>query len=113
MKRKIVAGLVVVGIVITFFSIRMPWINMVIPDENLENAIRAQIGKSHGPLHESDLEKITLLSATNSDIKTIEGLEYCKNLKTLLLYGNNISDVTPLSNLANLTSLWLNEFETG
>lgn len=83
--------------------------NSLIHDENLTNAILDALGKdSDYTITKEDLESITDLSAENKEIKSIEGLELCKNLKTLNLSNNEISDITPLTDLTNLEDLNLN-----
>ena len=102
-------------IVILFFSIatecvgadRAPGLNVVIPDPNLELAIREAIGKAHAPIYVKDLEGLTELNAQEKGIVDITGLEYCTNLEVLNLGGHNkITDISPLSQLVNLE--WLN-----
>ena len=72
------------------------------PDENLEKAIRDAIDKPSGKVYPSDLEGLTKLSARDSGISDLTGLEYCKDLKKLDLFENNITDLTPLTNSTNL-----------
>jgi Leucine-rich repeat (LRR) protein len=78
---------------------------VVFPDSNLEAAIRAAIDKPTGIIYAADLEKIVSLTANNSNIKNIKGLEYCTNLGRLDLYDNQITDVKPLAGLTNLQKL--------
>jgi len=112
MKRKILMNLIVIGTVVTFLT--MGFLSEVktdqevtFPDKNLENVIREKIGKSSGPIYESDLLEITELMTNNKGIESIEGLEYCKNLDRLDLSENIISDISPVSKLKNLTELKL------
>lgn len=77
-------------------------------DANLEQAIRTSLGRNDTkPVTVCDAEGITLLDAAHADITRLNGIEHLKNLTTLSLRYNFISDVTPLQTLANLTSLLL------
>jgi len=77
------------------------------PDPNFEAAIREAIDKPKGPLLTTDLERLTSLDAEVRRITDLTGLEYCTNLRALVLQGNEISDLSPLASLTNLTTLWL------
>jgi uncharacterized repeat protein (TIGR02543 family) len=78
---------------------------VVLPDPNLEAAIREAIGRPTGPIYESDLEGLTSLSATYRGITDLTGLEHCINLVSLDLRDNQISDISPLAGLTKLE--WL------
>jgi hypothetical protein len=71
----------------------------------LEQAVRDRIRKPAGEICSSDLLRLWYLLAGGLDISNINGLEYCTNLTTLGLAGNQISDLRPLSGLGNLESL--------
>jgi len=92
------------------------------PDANLRDAIAETLGIAAGSdqdgsyFGESDLLKLTTLSADGKGIENISGLEYCRNLTGLYLgsrtvsdlraiYKNSISDLKPIENLTNLTDL--------
>ncbi|GAI54387.1 unnamed protein product, partial [marine sediment metagenome] len=76
------------------------------PDPNLEAAIREAIDKPEGPILTSDLEGLTRLWVVERmDITDFTGLEHCSNLTELNLYGNFMSDISPLASLTNL--VWL------
>jgi len=75
------------------------------PDSNLEVAIREVIGKPEGPIHISELEGLSFLTASRRDITDLTGLEYCTNLTHLGLAYNGVSDLSSLASLSNLT--WL------
>ncbi len=80
-------------------------IPLVIPDSNLEAAIREAINKPEGSIYTSDLQPLTTLEAQERGISDLTGLEYCVNLQYLDLWGNNISDISALAGLANLGAL--------
>ena len=76
------------------------------PDENLEAAIRHDLGKAPDwEITVVDIANLTeLVDGSTNGITDLSGLEYCTNLTYLNLYGDNqISDLSPLSSLTNLT----------
>ena len=76
------------------------------PDKNLESAIRNALNKLLGEkLTTDDLVNLTTLSAGDSNITDLSGIEYCINLNGLNLPNNIISDIYPLFSLDNLVSL--------
>jgi len=108
MKRKIIVGLIIVGMffsspILVFLSEVKAEQEVIFPDKILESVIREKIGKSTGPIYESDLSEITYLRIIG--INDLRGLEYCKNLTKIEFYNTEISDITPLSNLTNLEEL--------
>ena len=101
-------------------------------DENLESAIRAELGIAKGTnITYVDISRLESLEAGSSEIKNLSGLESAINLKkinlqhnniknigvlgsltnlqVLILRGNNIRDITPLKNLTNLVELDLRD----
>jgi hypothetical protein len=70
-----------------------------LPDEGLETAVRATLSKPLGLLTAADLAKITELDARNYGIRSLSGIEYCKNLSWLDLDTNRISNLKPLEQL--------------
>jgi len=79
------------------------------PDPNLERVIRDWINKPTGNIYESDLVRLTVLSAWSESISDLSGLEYCTNLSALWIGGNSISDISALSRLTKLIDLELTE----
>jgi LPXTG-motif cell wall-anchored protein len=78
-------------------------------DENLENAIKNQLKIYHRDVFTDDMEKLTSLNASYSEITDLTGLELAVNLIDLMLYGNQISNLSPLANLTKLVNLDLDE----
>ena len=78
-----------------------------IPDANLTAAIRGALQKPVGPLTQQDLLGLTNLQACCLNIKSLEGLEWARNLATLDLSANGLTNVAFPSGLSNLTSLSL------
>ena len=89
-----------------------------IPDPNLRAAIEKAISKTlGGEITARDMEALTSLSARNSNVTDLTGLEFATNL-TFLNFGgskigntwvnsNTITDISPLAGLTKLTELHL------
>ncbi len=95
-----------------------------IPNNNLHKAIKKTLNITSGDIRVSDVEKITTLVVSDTNISNLEGIQYLKNLKALrissaklknieplgklskleylVLFNNNIKDVSPLNGLKNL-----------
>jgi hypothetical protein len=82
--------------------LKLPDIEVVFSDSNLDASIRAAINKPKGVVYAVDLEKIETLYANRTNITNIKGLEYCANLRLLSLWSNQITDVSPLAGLTKL-----------
>ncbi|MGI8782306.1 MAG: leucine-rich repeat domain-containing protein [Acidobacteriota bacterium] len=75
-------------------------------DANLDTAVRAALKiSSSTPITCELARSLTALDAAGKGIQTLAGLEHFSNLETLQLYGNSISDLTPLSGLVKLRAL--------
>jgi len=74
-------------------------------DKNLEEAVEETLGVSDPT--PSNMLLLTALSAEWSNIMDIAGLEYAKNLGYLGLSFNHITDISALSALTKLKSLYL------
>ncbi|MEW6881691.1 HtaA domain-containing protein [Trueperella pyogenes] len=74
-----------------------------IPDKGLEKCIREQFDvKSELPITNTNLERIQTLKCPALNIKSIEGLQYAINLVNAYFFHNQITDLSPLSNLKKL-----------
>ena len=76
-------------------------------DEKMEAAIREVIGNQNKPIYYQQLQTIAYLDLTGKGIHSLEGIENLKNLIELRADYNFISDLTPLGSLKNLRSLSL------
>ncbi len=76
-----------------------------IPDPVLQQLIRAAVARPSGDIRLSDMLKLIDIGGNDMGIATISGLEYATNLKIANLLGNQITDLTPLSNLTQLEAL--------
>lgn len=85
----------------------------LIDDINLEIRVRQRLNFKEGELSADKVQMLDSLFNTNFALKnkiaSINGLDYCKNLKYLLLGNENITDLGPLSNLTKLEVLDLNQ----
>ena len=89
-----------------------------IPDANLRAVIEDKLGKaSDAPITPAEMATLTRLDAPNLNISDLKGLEYATDLTILnlghktgeddVVNSNNISDLSPLSNLTSLNVLYL------
>ena len=79
-----------------------------IPDNNLRAKIEAALGKASGaPISAAEMETLTSLTAQDSSISNLTGLEAAMNLTILKLGDNSVSDISPLTGLTKLTELQL------
>ena len=77
-------------------------------DANLEAAVRSKIKKSTGDITVLDIKNMTGdLTATNMSIRSLKGLEHAVNLTRIELSGNEIVDLTPLSNMTKLEYIFV------
>ena len=81
----------------------------LLPDRNLEAAVRVAAGRLVGPLFLSELADLTFLSASSRGIRDLTGLSSLRSLTFLHLWNNQIEDVGPLSELTQLEELYLNQ----
>lgn len=82
---------------------------VIIPDPDLESAVRNDLERYRGELFVHHLESLTTLFASDRDIVSLEGIEYAANLEVLHLGGNRIGDVSPLKGLGKLRTLDLSD----
>lgn len=75
-------------------------------DNNMMEAVLSALGKPQGyMITKEDLEGITELDLSSKNITSFKGLEYCTNLKSLSLSGNNIKDIKDVEGIENLKGL--------
>jgi Leucine-rich repeat (LRR) protein len=85
------------------------------PDVELEAQIRSALDKPVGDIYQSDLKKITTLKAygifplVSEIIYSLSGLEYCTNLRELVIHQYLVTDISPLASLKHLRALSLPE----
>ena len=82
---------------------------VTISDANLRAAIEAALGKARGaPITVAEMKTLGELNANDAGIRDLTGLEFATNLGwALWLYNNNITDISSLAGLTNLTRLAL------
>ena len=89
-----------------------------IPDANLRAVIADSLDKASGtPITRAEMATLTRIDAPNKGIRNLTGLEHATNLQILglgrvrvndeLVNSNDISNLSPLSNLTTLTHLSL------
>ena len=81
-----------------------------IPDPNLRHAIGEALNLPAGaPITQEDMRRLTHLTAPNSGITDLLGLETATNLEYLYLTENLLGNLSPLADLPNLKALILRE----
>ena len=82
---------------------------VVFTDEKLSNVVRQTLKKPLRPLTRGAIRELTTLDAPNRELQYLRGLDSAVTLTRLVLRGNQISDVSPLASLTNLTDLGLED----
>ena len=102
-------GMVLIfGFLVAMVSAPVSAVVINFPDPGLEAAIRDEIGKQTGDIHDTDLTGLTSLDASERDIANLEGIQHCVDLTYLEMGYNQIHDITALSNLPLRRRLELN-----
>ena len=79
-----------------------------LPDTNLTVKIAETLGKpTDASITAADMLTLTSLTANNTNISNLTGLQHASNLTTLTLDGNNLSTIDSLTGLTQLTTLSL------
>lgn len=79
-----------------------------IPDTGLKEAIYAALGKDlSANITQAELATISSLDAGLKSVQDLEGIQYCTGLTNLILYFNQITDVSQLAGLTGLQTLML------
>ena len=111
-----------IAILLFTFSIQAQIIN--IPDPNFKNILVNSVYDTNNDdeIDISEALNIYALDVTNSNITSLEGIQYFTNLDTLICDNNNISDLSVLNTFSyfsylscsnnNLTSLDLSNFSS-
>ncbi len=75
-------------------------------DPNLEAAVKDALGfEQTKDIYEGDLISLETLDASSRNIHNITGIYKIRNLETLILWNNSISDLSPLGSLFGLKLL--------
>ncbi len=75
------------------------------PDKALQKAVATRLGVAIDQITKESILNLRTLEGKGFGIVNLTGLEYAKNLSTLWLNNNQISDVSPLQNLTSLLHL--------
>ncbi len=76
------------------------------PDPNLEAAVKDALGfEQTKDIYEGDLVVLRTLNAQSRNIQNLAGIYKIRNLETLILWNNNITDISPLGSLFGLKIL--------
>ena len=80
------------------------------PDQNLAQAVALVLGRNaNNTITQADLDSIDTLFVEHRGIRTVEGIQYLRNLTQLDLTGNLISDASVLTSLLLLEEVWLSD----
>lgn len=77
---------------------------IIIKDNNLKKSIQQTLGLT-GEITLRDLYELTSLYCPTTRITSLEGLQYAKNLVSLDISGNAITDFSPLKDLTKLDTV--------
>jgi len=89
------------GVTVYWQNQQSPW-NWVF-EPALASAVRSALSMSSNATFTPDKHaQLTQLAAVGKGIRSIAGLELASNLQSLILAGNNISDISPLKGLVSL-----------
>ncbi len=92
-------------LILTGFIVSTQAQEVSIPDPGLNAAIRAALQKPAGPLTEQDLLSLTVLNASRREVSSIAGLEAARNLVSLDLQINRLTNFSLPPQLTNLMVL--------
>lgn len=82
----------------------------VFPDKGLEAAVRAEVFEkryNQEPITVEDVKNISRVVGRGKGIKSLEGLQHCKEVMLLDLENNEIADLSPIKELKLLQSVTL------
>ena len=96
---------IVSALILTGFKATTLAQEVSIPDPGLTAAIREALRKPFGPLTEQDLLSLTNLSARSRNVRSIVGLEAARNLVSLDLQINRLTNFSLPSELTKLSTL--------
>ena len=78
----------------------------IFPDGALAGAVALALGETVDSIvTQTDLDQLQELNINNLGVESLEGIQYLRELLGLRAWGNQISDLLPLSELTNLTGL--------
>ena len=83
-----------------------------IPDPGLNAAIREALQIPNGPLTQRDMLNLTDLDASRRNVRSLDGLEAARNLASLNLQINDLTNFTVSTQLTNLLVLDLSPSST-
>ncbi|MFE5321112.1 stalk domain-containing protein [Paenibacillus sp. NPDC056579] len=96
-------------IMLLFFPENSKAESKLIPDQNLEAAVRTELNLLQKSLEEADLQKLDslYLSDPTQKVQSLEGMQYAANLNTLIVPGHQLQQIEPLHGLNKLSFLVL------
>ncbi len=107
-KIKIFVHIIAIAIIAAILPLGCQSQTGQLNDENLKQALTVLANSSDELEIESYLETVEELNLNNLDIRDINSLQSCSNVKVLGLDLNSIRDLKPIRNLTSLERLMLN-----
>lgn len=80
-----------------------------IPDEALRSAVLARLGAAGPDPTCQEMQQLVTLVAPMLGIASLEGLQHATNLYSLSVYGNDITDLSPVAGLTKLLALFASD----
>ncbi|MFB9973827.1 TraB/GumN family protein [Allobacillus sp. GCM10007489] len=77
------------------------------PDQQLEEAIRAEVDQTDGELYLSDVRDLETLNLSGKAIEDLDGIEALESIEEINLTDNEITDVEPLTTMLELVAVEL------
>ncbi|MCL6458460.1 MAG: leucine-rich repeat domain-containing protein, partial [Gorillibacterium sp.] len=102
--------LVIAALFISLFSVHPVHAEgITFADATVEKIVRLELAKPSGALTETDMASLKELTIPDySQVKSLKGLETAINLTSLTFWGNQVTDLSPLSGMKQLRELNLN-----
>ncbi len=100
----------VVNLMLVWFSASLVHADNLFPDKGLEAAVRAEVFEkryNQEPLTAEDVKNISRVVGRGKAIKSLEGLQHCKEVMLIDFENNEIVDLTPMKDLGLLQSVTL------
>jgi len=80
-------------------------VKVSIPDKALEAIVRRTINKPTGDIYTGDGKNLTGIFDNGEGVKSLEGLQYFSNLKSIQLSQTSVTDLKPLEKMTQLEML--------
>ena len=103
--NRFIRSLILAGLIQMGYSNAVMAQEVLIPDSDLNSAIREALQKPVGPITQQDMLDLTILDASGRNIKSLQGLEAAHHLTTLNIEANGLTALALPNGLTNLIFL--------